>query len=344
MNPNWVDFKELRTRLTFPFVMQHYDLKLTEKGEQLVGFCPLPNHGDRHSPSFSAHPQKGIFQCFGCGAKGNVLDFAVLYDGGDPKQGRDVRKTALKFHKLLRNESPTPAPPKERSAPNENRVVVTNEPLNFCLKDLDSEHPYLAGRGFSAAIMRHFGVGFCARGVLAGRIAIPLHSREGQLIGYAGRVIDDTAINENNPKYLFPSKRETDDRVVEFKKSFILYNDHRIYGKGKDLVIVEGFCSVWWLTQAYHSNVVAIMGSSASPEQIELILILTKPQGRVFVFTDNDEAGQRCGFQLVHALSQKRQVFVILGPKRQPTDYTPEELHSILRGADSESEEVNGCD
>src|SRR5690242_17447805 len=100
MKPNWINFKELRNRLSFTAVLEFYGVKLSEKGGQLVGFCPLPNHnGKKNSASFSAHPEKGIFQCFGCAAKGNVLDFAVLMDSGDPKRGLDVRKTALKLHK-----------------------------------------------------------------------------------------------------------------------------------------------------------------------------------------------------------------------------------------------------
>jgi DNA primase len=44
-------------------------------------FCPQPNHqGKKNSPSFPANLEKGIFQCFGCGAKGNVLEFAAMME------------------------------------------------------------------------------------------------------------------------------------------------------------------------------------------------------------------------------------------------------------------------
>jgi hypothetical protein len=35
--------------------------------------------------------------------------------------------------------------------------------------------------------------------MLKSRVAIPLHDAGGKLIGYAGRVVDDTAINEDKP-------------------------------------------------------------------------------------------------------------------------------------------------
>ena len=62
MKKNWIDFKALRARLDFAQVMEHYGVEIKRKGEQHMGFCPLPNHnGKRNSPSFSANLEKGIF-------------------------------------------------------------------------------------------------------------------------------------------------------------------------------------------------------------------------------------------------------------------------------------------
>ena len=91
----WIDFKELRSKLVFADVLRHYNVKLNIKGEKASGFCPLPTHqGQKKSPSFSADLTRGIWQCFGCGEKGNVLDFAVLMENGDPKNGEAVRRVA----------------------------------------------------------------------------------------------------------------------------------------------------------------------------------------------------------------------------------------------------------
>jgi len=74
MSGEWVNFKELRAKLRFSDVLESYDVHLKVKGDRATGFCPLPHHprreGKRHSPSFSANLARGIFQCFGCGAKG----------------------------------------------------------------------------------------------------------------------------------------------------------------------------------------------------------------------------------------------------------------------------------
>jgi len=93
MKKNWIDFKALRARLDFAQVMEHYGVEVKRKGTQHTDFCPLPNHnGKRNSPSFSANLKKGIFQCFGCGAKGNVLDFAALMEKPIPETARHCAK------------------------------------------------------------------------------------------------------------------------------------------------------------------------------------------------------------------------------------------------------------
>src|SRR5580700_7263630 len=95
MKKNWIDFKALRTQLDFAKVLEHYRVEVRRKGNQHHGYCPLPNHnGKKNSPSFSANLEKGIFQCFGCGARGNGLDFAALMENSDPKNGTAMHRVA----------------------------------------------------------------------------------------------------------------------------------------------------------------------------------------------------------------------------------------------------------
>jgi DNA primase len=80
MPHEWVNYKSLRAELSFIDILHHYGVELKERGEQWQGFCPLPTHeGKRNAPSFSANVGRGIWQSLGCGAKGNVIEFA---DGG----------------------------------------------------------------------------------------------------------------------------------------------------------------------------------------------------------------------------------------------------------------------
>src|SRR6266542_1486417 len=98
MKTNWIDFKVLRANLDFEKVLRHYDVEVKRKGNQHHGYCPLPNHnGRKNSPSFSANLERGIFQCFGCQAKGNLLDFAAMMENADPKDGAALHRVAAEL-------------------------------------------------------------------------------------------------------------------------------------------------------------------------------------------------------------------------------------------------------
>jgi DNA primase len=325
----WIDFKELRSRLDFAEVLRHYGVELNVKGDQHHGFCPLPLHeGKAKSRSFSANLKKGIWQCFGCNQKGNLLDFAVLMEQADLKNGNEVRGVAFDLWEKFVDAMAVAKKPKERAKETDDEVVV-NEPLDFALKGLDPNHPYLRSRGFTAETIARFGLGYCSRGLLTRRIAIPLHNREGKLIGYAGRVVDDESITEENPKYKLPGKRRRKGVIHEFRKSLVLYNAHRIYAPAESVVVVEGFASVWWLSQAGIHNAVATMGAACSEEQANTIVSLVHEAGTVWTFTDGDSAGERCGESILMQVAPHRLTrWVKMEAGKQPTGYLPIELRA----------------
>ena len=103
------------------------------------------------------------------------------------------------------------------------------------------------------------------------------------LVGYAGRVVNDAATMEDNTRYRFPGARERDGKIFEFRKTPFLYDGFRIKAPVDNLIIVEGFTSVWWLNQNGLPNVVATMGADCSEKEAELIVSLVKPAGRVWI-------------------------------------------------------------
>ena len=334
MKKSWIDFKALRAKLDFEQVLKHYGVEIKRTGNQHHGFCPFPNHnGKKNSPSFSANLEKGIFQCFGCGAKGNTLDFAAFMANTDPKDGAALRKVALelqqRFCPELGDTSPATAKPAatKPEKPKDNSPVVVNQPLDFELQGLDAEHPYLLGRGFTQETIDRFGLGYCSRGMLKSRVAIPLHDANGKLVGYAGRVVDDSAIGEDNPLYRFPGERKRDGTIFEFRKTMFLYNGFQIKMPVDDLIVVEGFTGVWWLDQNELSNVVATMGADCSEKQAELIVSLVNPGGTVWIMPDGDKAGERHAQTLLTQISPHRAMrWLKLTDGKQPTDLIGEQL------------------
>ena len=115
-----------------------------------------------------------------------------------------------------------------------------NKPLGFELKELDSGHPYFAERGLEPQTVEHFGLGFCQKGTMAGRVVIPMHNADGELVGYAGRWPGEPP--EGKPKYKLPKG---------FLKTAELFNFHRLSDPDdlEPLVIVEGFFDCMWLWQ-----------------------------------------------------------------------------------------------
>jgi DNA primase len=357
MTTTWVDFKELRQQLDFASVLRHYGVELKIRGgDRHQGFCPLPGHvGQRRSPSFCAHLGRKIFHCFGCGRKGNCIDFVAYMEGLDPDDGQALRKAALMAAERFGGNATLTASrchstnaealrpavsetPKEIDRAQNNaergatRPAIVNAPLDFELKALDFEHPYLKERGFTPETIAHFRLGYCSRGIMQGRIVIPLHDATGKLVGYAGRLVDDSAISDENPKYRFPGARERAGKVYEFRKSLFLYNAFAA-GRCKDMIVVEGFPSVWWLWQHGHANVLALMGSDCSEEQANLIVQSTHTDGRVWIMPDGDEAGERCARSLLAQVSRQRFVhWVNLKAGQQPTDCTAEKINALLHG------------
>src|SRR5436305_1594262 len=98
----WICFKELREKIRMAELLKQHDIKLKVRGDRATGLCPLPTHpvrndGKKRSPSFSAHLGKGIWNCFGCGAKGNSLDLGARLLGLDPEDPIQLRQAALKL-------------------------------------------------------------------------------------------------------------------------------------------------------------------------------------------------------------------------------------------------------
>jgi DNA primase len=337
---------------------------------QSLAFCPLPNHvskdGKPRSPSFSANLERKIWQCFSCGASGNAIEFATYMEGFDPKSGADFRKIALQLDglfnggrmggKLVGNgvahpshvastsrESALCEPPqsgdttthtapvvKSNTVSTSNRPVVINPPLTFELKDLDVHHGYLLSRGFTPKTIAHFGLGYCARGLMKGRAVVPLKDSAGALIGYAGRVVDDSTINADYPRYLLPSSRDLKGERLEFHKSLFLYGGYAIEKPVNDLIVVEGFTALWWLWQHGFKQVVALMGSTCSNEQMALIISHTKIKGRIWYFGDGDAAGIKCAKDTLALLAPARSVRLVLVDGKQPTDFSESELKAAF--------------
>src|ERR1041385_2393219 len=114
-------------------------------------------------------------------------------------------------------------------------------------------------------------------------IAIPIHNAAGLAVAYAGRFPGEPT--GDVPKYKLPPG---------FKKGSELFNIDRAIKEPaeKPLVIVEGFFDAMKLHQNGCRKVVALMGSTMTAAQEELIRKHTNPMSHVIIMLDEDEAGE----------------------------------------------------
>jgi DNA primase len=218
--------------------------------------------------------------------------------------------------KLVKKETiKASTPPKEE---------VVNAPLKFALKSLDPDHPYLRERGLKQETIEHFGLGYCQKGLMKGRIAVPIHDEAGALVAYIGRWLGDPP--EGEPKYKLPAG---------FHKSLVLFNFHRAkeLAQKDGLILVEGVFDCFKVWQAGFPNVAALLGSRLSSEQEDLIVKALGPKGRVWLMFDEDQAGHACRADVLNRLSQKLFVKVIaLGPEStQPNSLSEAEIKEKLQ-------------
>jgi DNA primase len=116
----------------------------------------------------------------------------------------------------------------------------------------------------------------------------------------------------------------------EFRKSAFLFNGFRV-GNPSQLVVVESFTAVWWLTQAGITNVVALMGASCSETQADLLRDLVSEDGSIWLFPDGDKAGERMAEETLAMLAPYRFVrWVKLDEGQQPTDVGDDKLRVLL--------------
>ncbi len=290
MSAPFVSFQAVKQAVSMREVLEHYGLLDTLKrrgADALTGPCPI-HHGSNPT-QFRVSLAKNCWNCFGGCDGGNVLDFVMAMEGVE------VRKAALLLAEWFGVESPTEQPsgrakplahrprvPVEKSAPTAGAsgsgVVEPgatgeiadeageNPPLRFeRLKELDAGHHFFQQHGFSRAAMEELGVGYCRKGLMKERIAIPIHNSQGELVAYIGRAIDDrTPIEE---RYRYPAG---------FHREWEIYNIHRAFRARKTdefgLLVTADCLDVFRLYEAGYENAVALMGRSVSTRQRQRLM------------------------------------------------------------------------
>ena len=304
--PAFID--ELLVRNPIEDVVGQY-VNLKRSGANMFGLCPF--HGEK-TASFSVAPDKGIYYCFGCHKGGGAINFMMELEGlSYPDAVRALAKRAGM-------EVPEDEQYQSRYRQQERLWALMKEAARYFHAQLYSPAgaeglAYAQKRGMPKATLTTFGIGFAPNSwsglvdamkkkgytekelVDAGlvsqkgnrifdrfrnRLMFPVFDVRGNVIGFGGRVMDDSTPKYlNSPETLIFNKRKNLFGLNLAKKSKLGY-----------LILVEGYMDAIALHQYGFDCAVASLGTSLTEEHAVLLSRYTE---QVVLIFDGDEAGQR---------------------------------------------------
>lgn len=285
-------------------------VRLKKAGRSFSGLCPFHNE---KSPSFSVSQEKQIYKCFGCGESGNVITFVMKNKNMNFIDA--VKYLADRANILLEDEKRVNPIAKKK----ELLYKVNVEAGRFFFSNLRSNKmamEYFLNRGIRQETIKRFGLGYAkdswnsllfhlrklgfSENILleAGlvltsektgnkydrfrnRVMFPVFDYRGKVIGFGGRVLDDS-----KPKYL------NSPETLVFQKGTNLYGlNFAIKSNMKEryFIIVEGYMDLISLHQHGITNVVASLGTALTVNQARL---LKRYADKVIISYDADVAGQ----------------------------------------------------
>lgn len=332
------ELNELRSNVDIVEIISDY-IPLTPKGKNFFGVCPF--HQD-HSPSMSVSKEKQMYKCFSCGAVGNVFTFIQNYENVSFGEAINIIASKVGYNLSV-------AIPKKMDEKYKKEYEIMEIALKYYENNLNTSKgeiakKYLKERGISEEDIKTFDIGLALNNnslnklldkkgynfkemkelglvseknnvydIFFDRILFPIHNLDGKVVAFTGRVFNSNA----SPKYL--GSKET----KIYKKSNILFNYHRAKEHiklNKEVIIVEGNMDAIRLYINGIKNVVALMGTALTKEQIEII---KKLRCKVILMLDNDNAGQKATYDNSLLLEKEKiDVYAVrLSGEKDPDDY-----------------------
>jgi DNA primase len=314
--------EEVRSRNDIRDIVSRY-VPLKVKGDRFWGLCPF--HGEK-TPSFSVHPDRGMYYCFGCHSGGNVIHFIMNIEKMNfPESVRFLAERAG----LTLPDEPVNQPGRPTREFKDRLYEACTEAARFFhnrLQNPDAKWAadYLAKRGITEGMITKFGLGYAppngselaehlkakgfsetemdqaglmlkreGRNIAAfrKRLIFPIIDTNGKVAGFGARSLDDSL-----PKYI-----NTSDTPI-FNKRKILYslNNLKKGTRPASLIVVEGYMDAIALYQSGTKNAVASLGTALSVEQARL---MRRYAPLVFIAYDGDAAGQNATLRGLDILS-----------------------------------------
>jgi DNA primase len=318
----------------------HVPLKKT--GANFVARCPF--HTEK-TPSFSVSRNKQLFHCFGCGVSGNAIGFLMDFSHLDFVEAVEDLATFAGVEVPRETSDHSNSAPKKENISDQYQLLEQVAAFYVeCLRTHDAGKKavaYLKARGVTDDCARAFMIGYAPdewqalanrfdqnqliqTGLLIdkdgrtydrfrGRVMYPIRDKRGRIVGFGGRVLDDSL-----PKYLNSPETSVFQKGKEVYGLFeLLRND----SKPKRILIVEGYMDVIALVGSGIHYVVATLGTATSQAHLDLLFRFSSEL--VFCF-DGDNAGQMAAWRAISSvfpsLKAGRQIRIMILPEKHDPD------------------------
>lgn len=312
---------ELVARNEISDVVSSY-VHLTRKGNNLWGLCPFHNE---KTPSFSVAPEKQIYHCFGCGKGGGVISFIMEMENLPFVEA--VRFLAQRSGMEMPEQGENEGYRRRRErllALNKDAARFFHEKLRAPEGRAGAEYLFQK-RGLSPGVVTRFGLGVAPEGwdnliqammekgyakrelLDAGlavdnkkgriydrfrnRVMFPIIDLRGEVIGFGGRVLDDST-----PKYL-----NSPDTVIYNKSRNLFALNIAKKSKQGRIILTEGYMDTLSLHQAGFDCAVASLGTSLTQEHAQLLSRYTK---EAVIAYDGDGAGMKAAQRAIPILEK----------------------------------------
>ena len=247
----FIDFADLKTRISIQDAVEYLSIDMKQRGEQLRSSCPHCGGDDR---TLVVTPSKNAYYCWSSKKGGDCISLvAHVLDIG-------VKEAAAKLEERYGTGSKKGTVPEARkSTVPEERSERRLQPLDY----LQADHDKLVSLGVLSDTATFFAAGYAPKGIMRGRLAIPIHSRTGELVAYCGR-----AVSGESPTLTFPNG---------FRPEQYVFNAHRI--EGGDLYLTRDPLDVLTAYENGVENVVSFLTDSITAEQLQILASLMDERG-----------------------------------------------------------------
>jgi DNA primase len=252
----YIDFAELKARLPIEEAIGRLDLTLKFANGQHRGPCPACRRGGPRGLAIT--PAKNAYYCFGAHAGGDVIALVAHIRDCSMKEAAIFLADKEESDEAPGSSAdPKTTGPEERRKGNEERRLL--QPLAY----LEPAHPKVQALGLTEETCQAFGAGYAPKGIMRGRLAIPIHDWGGGLIAYCGRSVAD-----DSPMLIFPNG---------FRPEAHIFNAHR--ARDGELILCRDPLEAVLANQNGVENVVAQLTDALSAEQLQAVAALMDERG-----------------------------------------------------------------